>query len=54
MSREVVIESIPPSWQPSAWLLERKFPDEFALKRNVEHKGDVKWKSPKENPLKSS
>ncbi len=27
------------SWQPAAWLLERKFPEEFANRQRLEHTG---------------
>ena len=38
---EVLIETIPPTWQPAAWLLERRFPQEFAVQRKLEHSGKI-------------
>ena len=31
-------------WTAAAWLLERKFRDEFAIKQNIEHSGEIKNK----------
>jgi len=28
-------------WQANAWLLERKFQDEFVIKQKIEHSGDI-------------
>jgi hypothetical protein len=32
-------------WQPAAWLLERKHPDEYALRQKLEHSGKIKTES---------
>lgn len=29
------------NWTAAAWLLERKFPDEFGIRQKIEHKGQI-------------
>ena len=38
--QEVKVVYQPPTWQPSAWMLERKFPDLFG-RRIIKHEGEV-------------
>ena len=37
-------DKAPKNWFASAWLLERKFPEEFALKTKMEHSGEINAK----------
>ena len=30
------------NWQAKAWILERKYPDEFGKKERIEHSGEIK------------
>ena len=39
--REIKRITRPPVWQPSAWLLERKFPHLFSLRQRIEHSGAI-------------
>lgn len=42
--------NIPQHWQAAAWLLERRFPNEFGKKEIKEHRGEVKHKHKLEIP----
>ena len=44
LKQTVVETERPPTWQPAAWLLERKFPDEFG--RRLEHAGRIDGDGP--------
>jgi hypothetical protein len=41
-------DKVRPQWQAWAWILERRFPSEFALQRNLQHSGAL---AIAENPL---
>jgi len=36
-----IIKFMDNHWQCSAWVLERMFPDEYALKQNIQHSGEI-------------
>ena len=44
ITKEIVKETRPPTWQPMAWLLERRRPELFG--RRLEHAGEVKLGPP--------
>lgn len=41
---EAIKSAIPKSWQAAAWILERRWKDEFALRTYTEHSGEIKHK----------
>lgn len=41
----IIAKAAVKTWQASAWLLERRFKDEYAQKQTIEHEGEIKTKT---------